>query len=137
MNTLRNFFQRRAFSRAQNFVFNVILKPYSNALERYPKVTKCLTSGVVMGAGDFIGQVYYEGSFDKERLARYSILGAGLVGPSLHYWYNFLGRMIPGTQFSAVIYRIAVDQLIFAPCFIGLFIFCILLLEGRPELVYC
>ena len=42
-----------------------------------------------------------------------------VVAPMLHVWYGWLARVFP----TSVLKRVAADQLIFAPAFLGSFIF--------------
>lgn len=106
---------------------------YIHILDRYPLLTKSATAGVVAGCGDVICQIAFIDTFDFERFCRYSIIGGFLVGPTLHYWFRILGRLVLGNNLTAVVYRVAIDQLLFAPVFISVILSSILVLEGRPE----
>lgn len=56
-----------------------------------------------------------------------------MVGPTLHRWYSWLHRNIPGAGWSAVGRRLLLDQVAFAPLFIPSFMSTLLLLEGHPK----
>ena len=114
---------------------NPVWSKYCVSLAQRPLLTKSITSGVIMGAGDALCQSYFTSKFDYERFAKYSFLGSVLVGPSTHFWYGFLSRRIPGLGFTTVVYRVALDQLCFSPVFIAFFMSAVLLLEGKPEQV--
>lgn len=58
--------------------------------------------------------------FDVERLARFAGYGF-LMAPVQLKWFQFLTRAFPGSNVGAVVRRVALDQLIFAPCGIALF----------------
>ena len=47
-----------------------LLQPYLIAVERYPFVTKCLTSGVLVGSGDVISQTIIEKAKNPEKKVR-------------------------------------------------------------------
>eukprot|EP00898_Chlorokybus_atmophyticus_P003579 jgi/Chlat1/4221/Chrsp27S08881 len=47
--------------------------------------------------------------------------------------YGFLSRSISGSSLSSTLFRLSLDQLLFAPCFIAVFFSALLTLEGRPD----
>jgi hypothetical protein len=116
-------------------------KSYINLLERKPLVTKCVTGGVLAFSADLVCQYGEQqrlghrlsDNFDSLRSARFTALGALLVSPTLHYWYGYLGRAVPGTTARDAMKRLFHDQVFFAPAFIPTFFFANLLLEGKPE----
>eukprot|EP01041_Mallomonas_annulata_P009720 gene9720-20210_t len=115
---------------------NKMLLSYNHALEKYPLLTKAVTSGIITAAGDYACQVIIEKKLDWNRVGKFTIIGTALVGPTLHYWYNFLWKTIPGQSFRPVLYRVALDQLCFSPIFIAVFVSSVLILEGKPEKIY-
>jgi hypothetical protein len=62
-----------------------------------------------------------------------TFLGFALVGPVLHYWYGFLARKFAKDTLLNVLKRLALDQLVFTPVFITVFMSSVLALDGRPE----
>lgn len=64
-------------------------------------------------------------------------LGLVLVGPTLHYWYGYLARTFAADSTLNVLKRLALDQLVFTPLFITVFMSSVLALDGRPENVIC
>lgn len=126
---------------------------YCDLLERRPLLTKSVTSFLISLTADIICQL---GSGDRDdsanttlsaevierivsldwhRIMKFSFLGGVLVGPTLHFWYGFLARIIPGTTLLASTKRLALDQLVFAPVFIPIFFSSTLMLEGRPNMI--
>jgi hypothetical protein len=115
---------------------------YLRLLNERPLLTKCVTGGGLAMAADIVcqfgeqqgeeGQKFSE-NFDPVRCARFTSLGAFLVSPTLHYWYGYLGRAVPGTTSTDAMKRLFFDQVIFAPLFIPTFFFGNLLLEGKLE----
>ena len=62
-----------------------------------------------------------------------SIIGAAVIGPTLHVWYGLLNRIIPAQTSAGALQRLALDQLAFAPGFIVVFMGSLLTLEGKPQ----
>ena len=104
---------------------------------------KSLTSAAIAGGGDVACQLLIEerkwsSSFKSEKMDlvrtfRFSLLGGIYIAPALHLWYGYLGRSIQGSGFYPVLKRLALDQLVFAPTFIGSF-FCVLgVCEGKSQ----
>jgi hypothetical protein len=71
--------------------------------------------------------------FDVKRAAIFTLLGGLLISPILHGWYKLLGAKLPGTSTAAVLKRLALDQLGFAPTFLPVFISSVLTLEGNAQ----
>lgn len=70
--------------------------------------------------------------FDFERLTRFMSYGF-LMSPVQYQWYGFLNRTFPVTTsraFLPALQRVAVDQLIFAPCGLTCFFTFMTLTEG-------
>eukprot|EP00937_MAST-01D_sp_MAST-1D-sp2_P003945 g3945.t1 len=105
---------------------------YLKLLETHPIMTKAVTSGVIGGIGDYCCQKWFDGRVDAKRLATFTFLGAALVGPTLHVWYGVLGRLLPRPGTVGAVQRMALDQGMFAPTFIPVFISSLMILEGKP-----
>ena len=91
-------------------IFLLLLQSkYNELLEKYPLLTKSITSGVLSFTADILCQIglqpknnkddinnkniinkytitINEYNFDFHRLGKFTILGTFLVGPMLHYW---------------------------------------------------
>ena len=107
---------------------------YLELLETNPLATKAITSGVISGAGDWTCQAIYneEGAgIDWARLGKFSLLGAALVGPTLHVWYGLLGRLLPKPGTLGAVQRLVADQFVFAPTFIPVFMSTLMALDGQ------
>ena len=109
-----------------------MLARYSLLLERHPLLTKSVTASVVLGAGDAGTQTLVErrARVDWARSARFAGMGVALVGPSLHAWYGFLARRVPGASALDVAKRVAADQFVFAPVFLSGFVAATAAVEG-------
>lgn len=120
-----------------------LLEWYSSKLDSHPITTKCLTAGVIAGFGDVVCQGIQEqldenpkeGTFlsrwDVMRTGRFALLGGGLVGPAIHAWYLFLSRAAPGTGMRSVLQRVVMDQFLFTPAFVPIWLASLWTLEGR------
>jgi hypothetical protein len=69
------------------------------------------------------------GPYDWKRTARFATLGSFLVAPTVHVWYGYLASRMPGSGPYSVIRRLAMDQGIFAPIFLPVFLSCLTVLE--------
>jgi len=139
--------QRRLFASSSSFG---LLSWYSKRLDTHPLSTKAITSGIIAGAGDFgcqalVDKHEYQASdddstlngttpsldwWDRQRTGRFTFLGACLVAPVVHIWYNLLAtRIVPGT--TSVVKRVVLDQFAFAPCFMTVWLASLWTLEGR------
>lgn len=72
---------------------------------------------------------------DWGRTARFTLVGAAVLAPSLHLWYGVLLRWLPGKAPTTVVKRVALDQLLFAPVFLAGFLSTIMLLDGNAAKV--
>lgn len=110
---------------------------YLSMLDKKPLITKAITSCALTGGGDLLCQLAIEGDgFDPARSARFGFLGLVLVGPGLHYWYNFLFRAFPPAQYPGVLgvaRRLALDQTVWAGGFLAVFFAANAALEGQPQ----
>ena len=115
---------------------------YLRSLETNPLVTKCFTSGVLNAAGDLFAQFMFENAAEKgcdwRRTGVFTLLGAFLVGPALHFWYGSLNKIVAATGFTGTAgagAALALDQLVFAPCFLAVFIASLFTIEGNASAV--
>ncbi|KAJ6804737.1 protein sym-1 [Iris pallida] len=110
---------------------------YLMALDKQPVMTKSITSALLTLIGDLICQLLIDQvpQLDLNRTFVFTLLGLVLVGPTLHYWYLSLSKMITMPGASGAFLRLLLDQFGFAPIFIGVFLSALVTLEGRPSQV--
>lgn len=122
-----------------------ILEPvawYSRKLDSHPLMTKCISSGLVSGVGDVLGQyIQYRKALDRNdtnkwnwdyaRTSRFVILGFALVAPVCHVWYGSLMERIPGFSPRQIAKRVVLDQFCFAPLFLPTWLLNLWMLEGK------
>jgi hypothetical protein len=109
---------------------------YLSQLDKNPVATKSLTSGVLNGLGDVLAQLWLgdeSQSFQWKRLGIFTLLGMVWIGPALHLWYGALAKLFTGVGTVTAVSKLAMDQLLFAPVFIGSIISLIMLLEGHGD----
>ena len=63
----------------------------------------------------------------------FTLLGLVLVGPTLHFWYISLSKLVSGSGAYSAGLRLLLDQFLFSPLFIGVFFASFLTLEGRAS----
>ncbi|XP_039064130.1 protein sym-1-like [Hibiscus syriacus] len=110
---------------------------YLGLLAKYPVLTKAVTSALLTFVGDLICQLAIDHvpSLDVKRTFIFTLLGLVLVGPALHFWYLNLSKLVKLPGASGAFLRLLLDQFIFAPIFIGVFLSTLTTLEGRPSQV--
>ncbi|CAI9102886.1 OLC1v1001252C1 [Oldenlandia corymbosa var. corymbosa] len=110
---------------------------YLSLLENYPVWTKAITSALLTFIGDLTCQLAVDQvpSLDWKRTFLFTFLGMALVGPTLHYWYLYLSKLVTKPGASGAILRLLLDQFLFSPIFIGTFLSTLVTLEGRPAQV--
>ena len=75
---------------------------------------------------------------DWKRAGVFTFLGAALVGPCLHFWYTNLNKIVAATGFTGTAgagAALALDQLVFAPTFLAVFIASLFTIEGNAAAV--
>lgn len=131
-------------------------KRYNEKVQSHPLMTKTITAGFLSFVADIVCQVGFPPvgkpitdteillesnsgkaevikSLDWPRVAKFTFLNAVWIAPALHFWYGFINRSIPGKGMTAVIQRLGLDQLLFAPILIATIFANSLILEGKPE----
>jgi hypothetical protein len=98
-----------------------------------------LGSGALWIAGDGLAQLvenWHAGpaaslNFDLSRTCRFIVLAVYVMSPLAFHWYLFLEDGFPGQDFAAVVQRVVLDQIIWAPCALSLFLFALGVLESN------
>ncbi|XP_028761362.1 protein sym-1 [Neltuma alba] len=114
-----------------------LLSWYMALLGKYPIAVKAITSALLTLIGDLICQLVIDQvpSLDSKRTLLFTLLGFVLVGPTLHLWYLYLSKLVTMPGASGAFLRLLLDQFLFAPTFIGVFLATLVTLEGRPSQV--
>lgn len=99
-------------------------RAYNACLEENPLITKAFTSLFGFFLGDLIAQKFLgeKGTpLDRARLARMASFGFLIHGPTGHYFYGALDRLIVGASPIKVASKVVIDQVFWAPIFTALF----------------
>ncbi|PSR94499.1 hypothetical protein BD289DRAFT_451278 [Coniella lustricola] len=112
-----------------------MLRWYQARLASRPLLTQAVTTAVLFGAGDVIAQQAVDkkglDKHDMARTGRMALYGGAVFGPAAATWFKFLARNVNLKSANATIAaRVALDQGVFAPCAIGMFLSSMAVLEG-------
>uniref|UniRef100_A0A1B6EVZ7 Mitochondrial inner membrane protein Mpv17 n=1 Tax=Cuerna arida TaxID=1464854 RepID=A0A1B6EVZ7_9HEMI len=115
--------------------FRKLFISYGNLLRLYPVTMQATQTGIIMGSADIIAQTLIEkrnfNGIEWNRCARYASIGL-LIGPTVGIWYRVLEYQFGSGGVKVLFKKIACDQLIFAPIFLGCLMFTIDTLKGTP-----
>ena len=111
---------------------------YNAALVSEPLITKAITAGVIIGAGDAAAQQLElrskPGEFDTVRTLRWALFGLVLQGPWNHAFYQILDAALPPTPdpFTLVtLEKVGIDQFVQAPIFTVIILGFFATVEGK------
>ncbi|ORZ07810.1 hypothetical protein BCR42DRAFT_425519 [Absidia repens] len=109
---------------------------YNRLLTKYPIFIQSVSTACLFGAGDTIAQQIVEKQgiqqHDFLRTGRMMVFGGAVAGPALSTWYRLLEHNVKAsTPFKTLVKKVAIDQVLFAPVFIGVFFSTQGLFEGK------
>ncbi|PKS12732.1 hypothetical protein jhhlp_000940 [Lomentospora prolificans] len=108
---------------------------YQSVLARRPVLTQSVTTAILNTIGDITAQQVVEKrgkDHDWKRTARMTLYGGVVFGPCAAMWYRFLThRVVFKNKNAEVLARVAVDQTVFSPTFLTVFLSTMAYLEGR------
>ncbi|SPO02164.1 related to glomerulosclerosis protein Mpv17 [Cephalotrichum gorgonifer] len=115
----------------------MVLRWYRGVLASRPILTQSVTTGLLMATGDIIAQQGFEKkgrNHDAVRTARMTGYGAFIFGPAAANWYRFLNRyVVLGNKNTEIAARVVLDQGLFSPAAVGVFLGTMGVLEGRQD----
>ncbi len=104
---------------------------------RYLLVTNTGITVCLSGTGDILQQRYEilrkrQTKWDPNRTKRICTTGL-FIGPTCHYWYQFLDKFFPGKALRMITKKIILDQIIFSPVNIAMFLVIMGYQEGSSK----
>ncbi|KAK3388931.1 hypothetical protein B0T20DRAFT_447315 [Sordaria brevicollis] len=109
---------------------------YKAQLAARPLLTQAVTTSLLFGIGDITAQQLVDrrgfSNHDLSRTGRMALYGGTVFGPAATTWFRFLQKrvVVPGSPNKTILARVAADQGLFAPTFIGIFLGSMAVLEG-------
>ncbi|SPQ18006.1 73c070c8-23d0-4bf9-88ed-1c4101bc8aff [Thermothielavioides terrestris] len=112
-----------------------MLRWYQARLAARPLLTQAVTTSILFAIGDVTAQQMVDKKglekHDLARTGRMALYGGVVFGPAAATWFRLLSRHVNLRSPNATILaRVACDQGIFAPTFIGVFLSSMAVLEG-------
>ncbi|KAH6650955.1 hypothetical protein F5144DRAFT_69009 [Chaetomium tenue] len=112
-----------------------MLRWYQARLAARPLLTQAITTSVLFAVGDITAQQLVDKKgvekHDLARTGRMALYGGVVFGPAAATWFKFLSaRVNLASPNATMLARVAVDQGVFAPTFIGVFLSSMAVLEG-------
>ncbi len=78
---------------------------------RHPVVANALLYTGLYSAGDVSQQtILRRPRYDWANVSRIGLVGGCFFGPSYHYWYRYLDKMLPGTARRTIVRKLLADQ---------------------------
>ncbi|KAJ0233441.1 22 kDa peroxisomal membrane protein [Hirschfeldia incana] len=91
---------------------------YLGMVKSRPIITKSVTSSIIYVAADLSSQTISKKaseSYDLYRTARMGGYGLLVLGPTLHYWFNFMSTLFPKQDLITTFKKMAMGQTIYGP----------------------
>ncbi|KAL3638486.1 hypothetical protein CASFOL_017857 [Castilleja foliolosa] len=91
---------------------------YLGMIKARPVITKSITSAFIYTAADLSSQsILGETSdrYDLVRTLRMAGYGMLIIGPTLHYWFNFVSRVYPKRDLLSTFKKMALGQVVYGP----------------------
>ncbi|GMN37854.1 hypothetical protein TIFTF001_007149 [Ficus carica] len=91
---------------------------YLGMVKCRPILTKSVTSALIYTAADLSSQTLAHQSsesYDLVRTLRMAGYGLLVLGPSLHYWFNFMSRLFPRRDLLSTLKKMALGQTVYGP----------------------
>ncbi|ESQ51078.1 hypothetical protein EUTSA_v10022822mg [Eutrema salsugineum] len=107
---------------------------YLGMVKSRPVLTKSVTSSLIYIAADLSSQTISKNSsesYDLVRTARMAGYGLFVLGPTLHYWFNFMSRLFPKQDLITTFKKMAMGQAIYGPSMTVIFFSLNAFLQGE------
>ncbi|KAF4125199.1 hypothetical protein GMORB2_4038 [Geosmithia morbida] len=110
---------------------------YNAKLASSPLLTQAVTTSALFATGDVTAQQVVDrrglAKHDFTRTGRMALYGGVVFGPIATTWFGFLARriVVPRSRHLETAARVVVDQSVFAPTMIGVFLSSMAVMEGN------
>ncbi|XP_052192722.1 uncharacterized protein LOC127801537 isoform X2 [Diospyros lotus] len=91
---------------------------YLGMVKSHPILTKSVTCAFIYAAADLSAQTIVESSsvsYDFVRTLRMAGYGMLILGPSLHFWFNFVSKVLPKRDLFTTLKKIVMGQTLYGP----------------------
>ncbi|PHH67067.1 hypothetical protein CDD81_4462 [Ophiocordyceps australis] len=113
----------------------MVFRWYNARLAARPMLTQSVTTAILFATGDITAQQLVEkrgaAKHDLVRTGRMALYGGCIFGPVATTWFGFLARRVrlPNPKLETLA-RVAIDQTVFAPVMISVFLSSMATMEG-------
>ncbi|GAB4853447.1 hypothetical protein Ancab_017637 [Ancistrocladus abbreviatus] len=91
---------------------------YLGMVKTRPILTKSITSSLIYAAADLSSQTLILPSsepYDFLRASRVAGYGLLILGPSLHHWFTFVSKILPGRDVLTTVKKMVLGQTVYGP----------------------
>ncbi|KAB1208488.1 PXMP2/4 family protein 4 [Morella rubra] len=107
---------------------------YLGMVKSRPVLTKSFTSALIYTAADLSSQTIAlpsTGSFDFVRTLRMAGYGMVILGPSLHFWFNYMSKLFPKRDIFSTLKKMFMGQALYGPAMTVVFFSVNAFLQGE------
>ncbi|XP_047315442.1 PXMP2/4 family protein 4-like [Impatiens glandulifera] len=107
---------------------------YLGMVKTRPVLTKSVTSALIYAAADLTSQTLISTeTYDVVRTLRMGVYGLLILGPTLHYWFNFMSRILPKRDMITTFKKMFLGQAVYGPCMTVVFFSTNAALQGESR----
>ncbi|KAK9941879.1 hypothetical protein M0R45_007572 [Rubus argutus] len=89
---------------------------YLGLVKNRPILTKSVTAALIYTAADLSSQTIAKSdSYDPVRTLRMAGYGMVILGPSMHFWFNFMAKLFPKRDMLSTLKKMAMGQGLYGP----------------------
>ncbi|KAK7269910.1 hypothetical protein RIF29_22713 [Crotalaria pallida] len=97
---------------------------YLGMVKSRPILTKSVTSALIYTAADLSSQIIvmqFSEPFDFVRTLRMAGYGMVILGPTLHFWFNFVSKLLPRRDLLSTLKKMVMGQTLYGPAMTAIF----------------
>lgn len=87
---------------------------------------------MIATAGALTAQTITGQPFNPNSIFAYTAFGAFVAGPSAHFFYQFINRIVPDVKFRRFL-EFLLERFMFAPVFVALSLYFLTIFEGKSH----